>query len=96
MLTVTAPSSGTQHAATLTGTGAEFRLKENVPSGTAFSLGTITSCSSTPQARPSSITLPQRAQYHFKRGTNTYDIVTRDSAGTILDRVTYTIILNGY
>lgn len=92
-LTVMAPSAGTQYEATLSGTGAEFLIEGNVSSGTAsvwvndYKLQLYTA------GKTFFNYIASTGLNTLKRGSNTYDIVTRDKDGNILDRLTYTINL---
>lgn len=92
-LIITAPTAGLQHEATLTGTGAEFLIEGNVPTGTAsiwvndYKLQLYTA------GKTFFNYIASTGLNTLKRGTNTYDIITRDKDGNILDRLTYTIIL---
>lgn len=92
-LTVTAPTAGTRHEAVLSGTGAEFLIEGNVSSGTAsvwvndYKLQLYTA------GKTFFNYIASTGLNTLKRGSNTYDIVTRDKDGNILDRLTYTINL---
>src|SRR3989338_3497052 len=93
-LTITAPSAGLEHQATLSGTGAEFLIEGNVPSGTAsvwvndYKLQLYTA------GKTFFNYIASTGLNTLKRGSNTYEIIIRDTEGKILDRVTYTIILS--
>ena len=93
-LLVTAPTPGTRHEATLTGTGAEFLIEGNVPPGTA---------SVWVNDYKLQLYAPGKLFFNYiagtrlntlKRGENPYVIVARDKEGNILDRLQYTIVLS--
>lgn len=92
-LLITAPTAGIQHEAVLTGTGAEFLIEGNVPTGTASVWVNDYKLQLFAAGKSFFNYIASTSLNTLKRGTNTYDIITRDKDGTILDRTTYTIIL---
>ena len=78
----------------LSGTGAEFLIEGSVPSGTAsvwvndYKLQLYTA------GKTFFNYIASTGLNTLKRGSNTYEIIIRDTEGKILDRVTYTIILS--
>jgi hypothetical protein len=93
-LLITAPSGGTRHEAILSGTGAEFLIEGNVPAGTTSVWVNDYKLQLYSAGKTFFNYIASTSLTTLKRGTNTYDIVSRDKDNNILDRITYTIILN--
>lgn len=93
-LLVTAPSTGTRHEATLTGTGAEFLIEGNVPAATASVWVNDYKLQLYTPGKGFFNYIASTALNTLKRGENPYVIVARDKDGNILDRLQYTIMLS--
>lgn len=93
-LLVTAPTARTRHEAVLSGTGAEFLIEGNVPTGTVSVWVNDYKLQLYSAGKTFFNYIASTKLNTLKRGTNTYDIVARDKDGNILDRVLYTIVLS--
>ena len=90
-LQINAPSAGTTHTATLTGTGLELLIEGTVPPGTTGVWVNGYQLKLFKAGKTFFNYIASTSLNTLKRGENPYEVITRDKDGNILDRLIYTI-----